>query len=117
MTDQLTQHFKRAEFACNCGCGFNTVDVELVQVLERVRLHYGKPVVINSGCRCASYNARVGGASGSQHLIGRAADIRISGVDPDEVWSWLNPSHHGGLGRYGTFTHIDTRDQTARWAG
>lgn len=45
-------------------------------VLEPVRVRLGKPIVVNSGFRCPLYNRTVGGATGSQHMRGEAADIR-----------------------------------------
>ena len=44
-------------------------------ILDPLRLFYGKPVTINSGYRNATLNRLVGGASNSQHLRGEAADI------------------------------------------
>jgi len=117
MPDQISPHFRRAEFACNCGCGFDTVDTDTLAILEAVRTHFGKPVVVNSGCRCPDYNRRVGGAPNSQHTLGRAADIRVQGVEPDAVYDWLAANFPtASLGRYSTFTHVDTRTHgPARW--
>lgn len=71
----LSPHFSRSEFACrHCGGGAS-VSRQLVQVLERIRSITGAPLVIVSGSRCVIHNRAVGGASGSQHLYGRAADI------------------------------------------
>ncbi|KAA0014416.1 DUF882 domain-containing protein [Billgrantia pellis] len=119
MSDQISPHFRRREFACKCGCGFDTVDLDTLQVLEAVRAHYGRPVTITSGCRCANHNRRVGGAAGSQHVLGRAADFRVQGVHPHEVHAWLAENFPGAsLGRYATFTHVDTRSGgPARWGG
>jgi hypothetical protein len=36
-------------------------------------------------------------------------------VSPAEVFALLDPTHPGGLGRYATFTHIDTRPTRTRW--
>jgi uncharacterized protein YcbK (DUF882 family) len=117
MTRKISAHFSRAEFACNCGCGFDTVDVDTLAVVEAVRAHFGNPVVVNSGCRCPEYNSQVGGAPNSQHTLGRAADIRVQGVDSGEVYEWLNDNFPAAsLGRYETFTHVDTRTSgPARW--
>lgn len=117
MPNKISAHFHRTEFACKCGCGFDTVDVDTLDVLEAVRTHFNAPVIINSGCRCPDHNRRVGGASSSQHVLGRAADIRVQGVDPGDVYSWL-ATHYpsASLGRYKTFTHVDTRSNgPARW--
>lgn len=49
-------------------------------VLEPIRAAFGVPIHINSGYRSAQINRAVGGASGSAHLIGRAADIVPIGI-------------------------------------
>ncbi len=114
---QISRHFERREFACRCGCGQDTVDAELITVLEKIREHFDLPVTVSSGNRCKAYNTRVGGAVRSQHLISRAADFTVKGVDPAKVFDWINPWHTGGLGRYSTFTHVDSRKQRTRWNG
>lgn len=107
---QVSQHFKRREFACKCGCGFDTVDVQTLEVLESVRRHFGKPVTVTSGARCAVHNKRVGGASNSQHVFARAADIKVTGVAPKDVADWVKVNFpNASIGRYATFTHVDTR--------
>lgn len=114
----LTLHFSRSEFRCHCKkCDFDTVDAGLVLMLEKIRAHFNKPVTINSACRCARHNAAVGGGAHSQHLYGRAADIRVAGVSPGVVADFAETLKPGGLGRYGTFTHIDSRNGSARWNG
>jgi uncharacterized protein YcbK (DUF882 family) len=113
----ISKHFSRHEFECKCGCGFNTVDVELVSVLEDLRQNLGQPVTINSACRCQSHNERVGGGKNSQHLYGRAADIVVRGIDPAEVHNYLKLMYplSMGLGSYNDFTHLDTRTGKGRW--
>ena len=113
----MSQYFKRKEFTCRCGCGFDTVDFELVEILEKVREHFDKPVTINSGCRCDTYNTVVGGKPGSQHRNGRAADIVVKDIDPSLVYELVDNLGVGGLGKYKSFTHIDTRSGHARWGG
>ncbi len=44
-------------------------------ILDPLREAYGKPIRVNSGYRSRSLNKAVGGASNSQHLEGKAADI------------------------------------------
>lgn len=113
----LNRYFKRKEFACRCGCGTSTVDAELLQVITDVREHFGAPVVITSGHRCAKHNARVGGANKSMHLTGKAADIKVTGVDSMEVRAYLCNKYPDkyGIGAYPTFTHIDVRGNKVRW--
>lgn len=57
----------------------NAAEVNILRlvnnVLDPLRTAWGKPIVVNSGYRCAKLNKAVGGASSSQHLTGQAADI------------------------------------------
>lgn len=113
----LSKNFSRKEFACHCGCGFDDISLELIAVLQQLRDYYGKPVKINSACRCEKHNAKVGGAKHSKHKEGIAADVVVSGVLPKDVHKYLIEKYEGryGIGRYNTFTHIDVRDGCARW--
>ncbi|ENB1362047.1 DUF882 domain-containing protein [Salmonella enterica] len=115
----ISKYFKRKEFSCRCGCGQDTVDAELLAILEDVREHFGKPVIINSANRCPTHNKSVGGASKSVHLTGKAADIVVKGVAPDIVHAYLTAKYSGkyGIGKYKTFTHVDSRSKESRWNG
>jgi uncharacterized protein YcbK (DUF882 family) len=112
----ISEHFDRREFRCKCGCGYDTVDVELLELCEIVRQETGKPLIINSACRCPSHNREVGGGKRSQHLIGRAADLRVD--NPKAVYDALCkrfPDEYG-FGCYDTFVHVDSRTNgPARW--
>lgn len=108
----MSEHFSRREFTCRCGCGTNHVRPRLVQILQAIRDHFDQPVVVLSGTRCAAHNAKVGGARQSQHLLGKAADIRIAGVTPQEIARFaavLMPGW-GGIKAYPGFCHVDIRD-------
>ena len=61
-----------------------------INVLEPIRAHFGKPIKIKSGYRCPALNKAVGGSANSQHLLGEAADIEISGVDNADIWRWID---------------------------
>ena len=114
----LSKDFSRWEFACNCGCGFDTVDIETLEVVQEIRDHFNARVSVSSGCRCRYWNAHEGGAPDSLHVHARAADISVVGVHPDKVADYLEAKYPDryGIGRYNTFTHIDTRSgHTARW--
>ena len=114
----LSEHFSRQEFACPDGCGGDTIDTETLDVLETIREHFNAPVHVNSGFRCLRHNAAIGGRTYSQHLVGRAADIWVEGVSPGVVQEYVKTllAGSGGLGRYNTFTHVDTRTNgPARW--
>jgi uncharacterized protein YcbK (DUF882 family) len=115
---KLTENFNRSEFACNCGCGLDTVDSETVRILQEIRDHYNKPITINSGCRCKEYNDLIGGSKNSQHVKCRAVDFYIKGEDTFELYVHVRDTYPdiGGIGRYPNFIHIDTRTgYKARW--
>ena len=57
----------------------------LADMLEKVRALLGKPIVINSAYRSKQVNDAVGSKDSSQHRIGCAADIRVVGMNPDQV--------------------------------
>ena len=114
----ISENFIRKEFECRCGCGFDTVDVELINVLEAIREEFGLPVKVTSGCRCHSHNAHIGGSKNSQHLYGRGADIHINGVKSTEIAKFIDENFPDkyGLGVYATWVHIDSRSGNgARW--
>lgn len=113
----LSPHFRVREFACRDGADLVKIDTDLVELLERIRTATCGAVTVNSGYRTASYNQKVGGARASQHLLGRAADIQVSGASPLLVGQIAEYylGGHGGIGVYQTFTHVDTRTARARW--
>jgi uncharacterized protein YcbK (DUF882 family) len=114
----LSKNLSRWEFACPDGCGFDTVDAELVNVLQDVRAHFNKAINITSGCRCEEHNKDVDGTQGSTHLYGKAADFWVTDTSPDEVANYLERKYIGryGIGRYNGRTHIDVRSNgPARW--
>jgi len=106
---EIARYFQRSEFACKCGCGYDTVDAELLDALRDIRQHFGAPVTITSGCRCPAHNKKVGGSPSSQHMLGRAADIKVAGVAPSEVAQYAKETGFLSVGEYSTFTHVDTR--------
>ncbi|MEM1971149.1 MAG: D-Ala-D-Ala carboxypeptidase family metallohydrolase [Candidatus Anstonellales archaeon] len=59
------------------------------KVLQPVRDHFQKPVVITSGYRSSLLNKHVGGVPNSQHTTGEAADFYIPGVDNLKVANWI----------------------------
>jgi len=119
---KVSDNFSRSEFACKCLCGFASVDVELLKVLEDVRAHFKEKnpdayVKVNSGNRCAKHNNQIGGAPGSYHVKGMAADIVVNGIPATDVYHYLAfkyPDKYG-IGRYKRWTHIDVREGPARW--
>jgi uncharacterized protein YcbK (DUF882 family) len=118
-TKQLTKNFKVREFACSDGTDVIFISMDLVEILQKIRDHFGKPVTINSAYRTPAKNTKVGGAKYSQHLYGTAADISISGVSPKTVAEFAETllPKTGGIGIYKTFCHVDVRAVKSRWNG
>jgi uncharacterized protein YcbK (DUF882 family) len=121
----MTENFKKEEFRSKDGAHF-PYDVKqnlqvLAEQLEVLRAHFGLPITINSGYRSFAHNQKIGGEPNSQHLLGKAADVVIEGVSPDEVADAIEflidskMMKQGGLGRYDSFTHYDIRGKKSRW--
>lgn len=118
------KYFKKSEFACKCGkyCGGYPaeIDMNMVKIADKIRAKIGKPITINSGLRCKTHNANVGGVSNSQHLLGKAADLGCpNGCTPTQMASIAEGimGNTGGIGVYSWGIHIDTRSIKARWNG
>jgi hypothetical protein len=98
---KLSENFNLSEFqvsetAARRGIDM-TVPAELVprlrllceNVLEPVRRHFGKPVVISSGWRPPKLNKIIGGSATSQHSLAEAADFEVPGVSNVVVAQWI----------------------------
>lgn len=115
--EKLSPNFTVREFRCKDGSDQILIDSALVELLQRIRDHFGGAVTINSAYRTPAHNKTVGGAADSQHLRGTAADIVVSGATPLEVAQYaehLQPAA-GGIGVYKSFTHVDVRAKRYRW--
>lgn len=117
----LSEHFSRSEFSCKCSCGFDDVSPELIYLLESIREEYGKPMHINSGCRCIAHNIAEGGMNKpeegrvSAHTRGTAADIRVSGgADRRKLVDLGVMLFASGIGVARTFVHFDVCDVLPR---
>ena len=116
---KLSKNFTVKEFACSDGTDTVFISLTLVNLLQKIRNHFGKAVIINSAYRTEAHNKSIGGATYSQHKYGLAADIHINGVTPKEIASYvetLMPSS-GGIGIYKSFVHVDVRQVKSRWNG
>lgn len=139
---QLSEHFFRDEWACECGCGFDTVDAELVRVLERTHSYFSEHlrtkirIIITSGNRCKAhneiaqkqYNHRyVPFSSQSVHMVAKACDFKVEyqsytdgawcPIHADKVADYIERTYPDcyGIGRYNGRCHLDTRTGKARW--
>lgn len=112
--NNVSTHFKVSEFACKDGSSKVLIDLDLIPIIERLREYVETGVTINSAYRTSSYNKKVGGASSSYHLYGRALDIPFKNsyknlVSRDKMCAFFNTLGVKGIIKYGSFVHIDTR--------
>jgi len=103
-------YFKEIEMTCKCGCGFDAINEKLMDMLMNVRIDYGKPIIINSACRCKKHNSAVGGKADSSHLTGSAIDVRC--VTSSERFELIRLFIKHGFKRIGInyekgFIHVD----------
>lgn len=127
----ITQNLSRWEFACKCGCGFDTVDFETADVAQDVVDHFmvldGKVyyVKVHSGCRCEIHNEAVQiiadphyvpFTSTSTHMEARGIDFSIPGVHPYRIYVYLSKKYPNkyGIGKHDTFVHLDTKSGPPR---
>lgn len=121
---KLSENFSSLEFDChgNGCCSETIINPQLVEYVQKIRDHFGKSITVTSGYRCPVHNKRIGGATGSRHSKGDAADIVVQGVAPKEVAKYAESIGIKGIGLYetsadGYFTHVDTRDKKSFWYG
>jgi hypothetical protein len=85
--------------------------IGLARALQPVRDRLNRPFQINSWYRPPAINQAVGGARGSQHLFGKAADIQVRGLSGRQVANAVMLSWPGGIGIYSNIPniiHLDT---------
>jgi len=64
-------------------------------LLEPIRTHFGKPLIVHSGFRGPALNTAIGGSKTSQHMKGEACDFHIEGVSLQDTFDWIKK--HSGL--------------------
>jgi len=112
---RLSAHFRLYEFACSDGTDTVKVSTTNLKMLEKIRAKFGGSITITSGNRSYAYNKKIGGASNSAHVTGRAVDFvvydkkgkAVSGKKickylESQKWKW-------GIGYMGNATHMDTK--------
>lgn len=144
------KYFKAEEMECRDGTPYPEAFEIRWQVLkmelDTIREAFGGPLIIVSGYRSPQHNVNIGGASASQHVEGRAVDLRpfkrnLSIGDIHRLHSIVNSLLSegklpavGGVGVYPLvrdkktkllfpgWVHVDTRPRPAdghiaRWEG
>lgn len=87
------RYWSSEELRCRCGeyhepyCdGFPVMpDRTLLELLDDIRDHFGRPAIRSSGIRCPQHNADSGGVGNSKHMQGKAMDFSIPGVSGEAV--------------------------------
>lgn len=136
----VTRNISRHEMSCQCGCGFDVCDIELMNVLQKIADHFtnhvGRRVTldITGPNRCITHNefvqksvAKKKGkeykpfSSKSQHIFGKAADFKLfdgaNQIDPKHIYAFIDNMWETrlGLGLYHNRCHVDVRSFKARW--
>ena len=122
---RITENFRLSEFDCKDGSELPTAllpnVLDLADNLQVLRDYLGVPISINSAYRSLDYNRKIGGATNSQHLLAKAADIVVESKSTEQVANIIKflmsegKMTQGGVKAYDTFTHYDIRGHKARW--
>lgn len=118
--DQLTEHFRVYEFACDDGSDTVFVSKMLPVICEYVRMRCGAELKVNSGYRTPEHNKAVGGEEFSMHLYGCAADLKCpAGKTPKQMAGFAREvmPDWGGVGIYPWGIHVDVSPTKRDWNG
>lgn len=74
----MENFFSEDELKCKC-CGENKFNQNTLELLNRLRISFGKPIIINSGYRCEEHNKAINATQ--THASGQAVDIKCSHKD------------------------------------
>ena len=94
--------------------------VQTLWIADQLRESLKVPITLTSIYRSPEYNRAVGGARASFHMENKAIDLQSSQASPQKIFNRLVKFRdagvfRGGLGKYNTFVHIDTRGRNATW--
>lgn len=103
----LTEHFTleemtRSEYAIRHGIenkpDWNATEnlTALCTSLEHLRTLLGKGINITSGFRSIEVNRGIGGVDSSQHTVGQAADVNVTGMTTEELYQFVKESVKSG---------------------
>lgn len=116
---KLGKYFNSKEFENTTDTDYILED-KLIELLDKVREDFGKPIRVTSGYRSPEHNKKVGGHPNSTHTRGEAADIsplKFTKEDLDTLYAICEKHFLAvGDGRKRGFIHIDIRsDRPRRW--
>lgn len=113
---QVTTNLTSEEVACPC-CGQVHFEQRFVNLLQMLRDILDIPFHYKPGgfFRCGLYQETLrGGATNSQHPLGRACDIRMINFNGFTKWKLIHEAMKLGLsvGAYSAHIHLDLRPGT-----
>ena len=122
---RLSKNFTKREFNSKDGAKmpeevFANIK-ELAANLQSLRDFLREPIRISSAYRSPEHNKASGGVKNSQHVLGKAADIKVKDIETKDLYLIIESlildgkMKDGGLGLYDTFVHYDIRGAKARW--
>ena len=113
---QRWPNFSASEVACK-GSGEVWIECEAMDKLQKMREIVGVALFITSAYRTPEHNKKVGGSPNSQHVQGRAFDIKTRAKwGAAELEAVAKAVGFTGIGLYDTFIHVDNRPTgQARW--
>ena len=108
-------HFSAHEIACRC-CGRNEMAPEFMDLLERLRSEFARPLIVSSGFRCPAWNQKVSksGPDGP-HTTGHAADLGVRWAEQVDLVRIATNLGFTGFGVAATFIHLDDLPVSARF--
>ena len=116
MKSKVSTNFQRSEFACSCGCGFDAVDIELLEAMQSIRDYFKSPMNVHCVCRCLDKNRSVGSKDTSKHLRGLAVDFSFKDIPHKTVYDTICEMYPDtyGIILYDWGVHLDIRTQKYR---
>lgn len=122
---RLTKNFTQSEFRSRDGKPMPEPVLknikELASNLQVLRNFLGESIRVTSGWRSEEHNRAIGGVKNSQHVLGKASDLKVKDLDTKDLYLIIESliedgkMKEGGLGLYNTFVHYDIRGTKARW--
>jgi len=113
-------NFSPEELACK-GTGKVMFNFRALDLLQKLRVKLGRPILLNSAFRSPEHNRAVGGATNSFHMKAMAFDCRMTNHNPEEFERAAVEVGFRGVGHYpsSNFMHVDARQTSSvvRWKG
>jgi hypothetical protein len=78
-------------------------------ILQPLRDRLGQPIGVTSGYRSVAVNSAIGGAAGSQHIKGEAADINCPAIGQQELFRKIRESglpFDQLIDEFGSWVHV-----------